>query len=206
MKVHITIDAREKTPLPLPATLEMADFSVLPQHQRTRRVFITTSRATIKTADYLLAGEPGVVYTPGDCCVVETKRSLSEIAANVLNPHKRGLFVALLQRMAAHRRAFLVVEGGLKTLTHKRGVGDDPFNPAVALDQFLALCLQWGVHPWLIDGSSPEARLRTGEFVARLLILGKEHGRQEPRAESAPAPGGPAYTAAGDLCSVRPAE
>lgn len=184
----ITIDAREKTPLPLPASLLITDFNQLPQHQRTRRVFLTSAKKRLATADYLLAGESGIVYDEGHTVVVETKRSLSEIAHNVLDPHARRNFIALLGRMSSHTpRAFLVVEGGLRTL-HDPGPNPS-YDPICGLDQFLDLCLRHRVHPWLIDGGSVESRRRAADFVARLLILG---GMPRGHPDSHPQPATPA--------------
>ena len=189
LSITILVDSREKTPLPFPSSIETVDFSHLPEKQVLRRVSLVTKRQTLETADYLLADEPGNVYSSGKSVIVETKRSLSEIAGNVLDPHKRRNFISLLSRMRTHPHALLVVEGGLSTL-YSSAPPPASFTPISARDHFLSLCLRHGVHPYLVDGGGLEARRRAADFVARLLILGGSNGSHDLRPEHPRCPGG----------------
>lgn len=186
MKYTILVDSREKTPLPIPESIEMADFTHPPSlHASVRRIQLKTRVQRLPTADYALANEEGVAYQcpdlPLPAVVVETKRSLQELAGNTLDPHKRKNFILFLQRMQQLPCALLAVEGGLSTLYPQTvrfhpgsgitGVGTEG-HPANARDHFLSLCLQHRVHPYILDGHTVDARRRAADFVVRMLILG----------------------------------
>lgn len=174
----IVADQREQRPLPFPATIDLA--TALPSTHAVRKIALRVERKRLATADYILNDTEGVVYTATSsfsppAIVVETKRSLSEIAGNVLDPVGRARFIKLLQRMRECHASWIVVEGGLACLYSeppKGRVGAMPFNPVCALDHFLSLCCQWRIHPYILEGSGVTARARAADFVARLLIYG----------------------------------
>lgn len=175
----IVADQREQRPLPFPATIDLA--TSLPSTHAVRKVALRVERKRLATADYLLNDLEGVVYSAtssfsSPCVVVETKRSLGELAGNVLDPVGRDRFIRLLQRMRECHAGWIVVEGGLSTLyaaapTSRVGVGM-AFNPVCARDHFLSLCCQWRIHPYILEGSGVAARARAADFVARLLVYG----------------------------------
>jgi len=174
----ILIDKREKKPLVFPAALEILDPRALPTEQKAITVRLKTRAETLKTADYALADSPCNCYALSErSVIVETKRSIDEIAANCLSLSKRRNFVAQLTRMSeSWRRPHLIVEGGLPTLSTT--YPSSKVNPALALDALQRLCLEYGVTLIPIPGSTPAARRRTADYVARLLINGTiVHGR-----------------------------
>jgi hypothetical protein len=175
----ILADQREQRPLPFPTTIDLA--TSLPSTHAVRKVAIRVERKRLTTADYILNDLEGVVYQATSsfsppCVVVETKRSLGELAGNVLDPTGRARFIKLLARMRECHAGWIVVEGGLSTLYAEppkgRVGGQAAFNPTCARDHFLSLCCQWRIHPYILEGSGVSARARAADFVARLLVYG----------------------------------
>lgn len=187
----IYVDAREKKPLPFPATLQLTDMSRPSFASRLDTVALKTQTKTLKTADYLLGPTSvdhplgfGAAYSSESVVAIETKRSLSEIAGNVLPSHGRKLFVDCLRRLSSFPRALLLVEGGLSTL-YSNPLPGTSFSPICARDHLISLCFQYGVHLHMLDGTTPASRLRNADYVARLLILGGVP-RCPPSADSHP--------------------
>lgn len=132
------------------------------------RLVVTTS--TLKTADYVLGDESGVVYSLDShprCGVVETKRAMNEVAQNLFDPHRRENFIGLLTRMrSAYSHPLLVLEGGLEHLAE----GDEFVNPGLVMDALIRVLMQHKIQLATIPTSTPRQRRLCGEFVARWLI------------------------------------
>lgn len=171
--VTVRCDSREKKPLPLPAMLTWdSPRGPVP-------VVIRVERARMETADYVLADQHGVCYTGvkhAHTGVIETKRSFSEIAANVLEPRGRKNFIALLGRMRErYDHPLLVVEGGLDTLYDTDIVSGQYRTrpkPGVLVDVLQRLLMEGGVPYALIPGRTSKQRRQTADFVARFLLNG----------------------------------
>lgn len=182
---QIIVDAREKKPLPFPARIiDSLDPNHPPEDQRTRVVNITLKRVRLETADYVLADEKGVVYTSPmhpSAVAIETKRSLAEIAANVLTKKGVSLFRSCLGRLCERfARPLLIVEGGLEALNQRPHNNVPQAGPAI--DSLIRLLLAYPpVHLIVIPGSSPRARRLTADFVARYLIAGLHRPPPETR-------------------------
>lgn len=169
-------DSREANPLPLPGVLDVLDPSVLPTNPRTIRVRIEPIRRGLEVADYVLAGDEGVVYEMANArgaAVVERKASVDEIGTNLFTPHRRPAFIRLLTRMRerwAHPQ--LLIEGGLTAL-FKPG---HHFPPGIVIDGLQRLSMEYGVPIQLIDGRGLTQRAHVGEWVVRYLINGVLRG------------------------------
>ena len=106
-------DRREKRPLSFPDWIDVLDPNTLPRKRQRLALRIRVQDVTLPTADYVLGKDAANVYTLGETAVVERKYSLDEIATNVLDIHRRKLFVGQLQRMReTWKYPLLVFEGG----------------------------------------------------------------------------------------------
>lgn len=165
----IIVDSREKKPLTFPEHIAVLSPHHLPEQKVQIPYRIRVQTKTIETGDYVLGDDGGVLYTMPEhplCGVVETKRSMSEVSANLFDPHRRTLFLAQLSRMRARfSKPLLVLEGGYDHLE------DDQYvHPGLAIDGLQRSCMQNGVHLTTIPTNTPRQRRLCGEFVLRWLI------------------------------------
>ena len=144
--------------------------------KRTCVVNLDIKCITLPVADYLIeTGEVGSVLISEDyptrSAVVETKRSLSEITANVLgNPASRRNFKLMLSRMRQYWHfPLLVVEGGLSTVYQARR--NDP-PPGPTIDAFQRILMESKVPFMLVPEKSVAQRRWTADFVVRWLLNG----------------------------------
>lgn len=128
---------------------------------------------TLKSADYTLLEQPASVFTPEKdtgVSVIETKRSITEIAGNLVTDRGIRNFTAELDRLhARYRYSHLFVEGGLNTL-----LGSDPLiagvpPPGIVCDLLLRLTLPRGILLHLVE-QTPRQRRLAAEYAARLLL------------------------------------
>lgn len=167
----ILVDSRERRPLPLPKVLvKRAAPGRLPSWSPARPLPVQVARRTLPTADYFLAELPGTLYFHANSAVIETKRSLSELAGNCINPDGRRRFRDCLARM---RREFwaplLVVEGGLNTLYTSRPCDPVP-HPELVIDHLIRMLLESGVPFLCVPTSTDRQRRQLGDFVVRWLV------------------------------------
>lgn len=175
--ITIVYDCRERKPLPIPRRLtDWLDPRDPPSSTTFRPVNITIAKRTLPVADYIIeTGEARSILLneeyPTRSGVVETKRSLSEIAANVLgNPRKRNNFALMLHRMTTKfHYPLLVVEGGLTTLyTPDRNCPP----PGPTTDAFQRILMRHRVSLLLVPERSNAQRRHTADFVVRWLLNG----------------------------------
>jgi len=173
--ITVLIDSREKTPLPFPARMTCLDPRHSPTSCRKVSVRVVTKRKHLETADYVLADEPGVVYTAGRGAsgvgVVETKRSIDELAANCLSASGRRAFSRMLARMReAFLKPYLIVEGGLHTLAMPPRHFPKVIEPGLVVDALLRLTMEADIPVIPLGTVSLQGRRRMGEYVARMLL------------------------------------
>lgn len=153
-QIEIVIDSREKVPLLFPATLRVNDVG---------RV-LATSRSTLQTGDYSLAGSP-------TGCVVERKGSISEIASNLLSPDKARQLRAF-DRLASCACPILVVEQAPSDFLRPSKYVPDP---AAALDALLSALLPRRIAFWPVGNcAAPTRRRLLGELLAHVMVCWEE--------------------------------
>ena len=164
-EVTIVVDDREKKPLAFPSTLIFLDPSKLPTHKKQTTLKINVEKARIKTADYLLKGDP----TVGG---IERKGSISEIAQNCLTTDGRRKFVDCLKRLKDNfKYPILLFEGEIHKVQSARiHIPGPKFNPGIAVDALMRLTLEYEVPIYLMPCTTIAQRRATGEWAARLLI------------------------------------
>lgn len=166
----VLIDAREKRPLPFPATLTTARLNANPTKAQTEVVRIEARKETLETADYLLEGGGGVCYALGDSprVAVETKRSLDEIASQTLNDRTRARLARAFDRMAEFPHIPVLVYEEPRAASNRLSDA----QRVVAEDTLLRMLLERRIPYILQSGHTTEQRRRTAERVLRLLIQG----------------------------------
>lgn len=175
--VTILYDSRERKPLHFPdRLLDVLEGKHRVSAQRTEVVNLIVVKRMLPVADYMLeTGEArGVLVNedaPTRSGVVETKRSLSEIAANVLgNPTKRRNFNSLLVRMRRYfSHPLLVIEGGLTTLYSQ---SRDSGPPGPTVDALQRILMEHKMPFVLVPERSTAQRRHIADFVARWLVNG----------------------------------
>lgn len=168
--VRIVIDSREKKPLEFADFLGILNPDTLPEQKSTTPFRIHKDKQTLEAADYILADEHGVLYTLENsphAGVIETKRSMHEVAQNLFDSHRRRNFLACLTRMRERfSHPLLLLEGGFDHLD------DDAHHvdPGIVMDGLQRICMQNRIHLAILPTSTPRQRRLCGEFVARWLI------------------------------------
>lgn len=171
-QIVIKIDSRERYPLPIPQRiLNWRDPSRM-DSSRGVTVHIKTRTTRLKTADYLLATGGGCCYDRGRAGIIETKRSIAEVAANVLTTDGRRKFRRVLSSMADnYTYPLLIFEGSPSTLYKPSSYCPDP-RPKLAIDALFAMLLEHHVHFILIPGKRPSQRRLTADLAVRFLLAG----------------------------------
>ena len=158
-------DDREKTPLLFPAHMVMLDPAYPPCERRTTTVALTMKRARLITGDYALEGFPAKV-------LVERKKHLQELAANLLTTTGRSRFVDACDRLRSEcTHPILMVEGTVAHLVRTARTRLD-FDPWLVIDALQRICLERHIQIIYLPSVTPEQRRSVGEEVARLLING----------------------------------
>ena len=163
-------DKREKRPLSFPDWIDVLDPNTLPRQRQRLAVRIRVQDVTLPTADYVLGKDAANVYTLGETAVVERKYTLDEIATNVLDIHRRKLFVGQLQRMReTWKYPLLVFEGGLERL-YKPTIHTP--CPGIVVSALLRLGFEYGVSIIPIPSATANQRRLLSEHVAQILVNG----------------------------------
>jgi len=169
----IAVDHRERKPLDFPRTLRMLSITADPLKCVPEVVAITTKSCRLPSADYLLAqceDEVGSVYQVQDTALVETKRSVGEIAGNVFtSAHKRANFAKCLRGLREARVRALLIEGTLGSYYKPTRYCPEP---GLAMDALMRLCWEHEVPLLVLPGGTSDQRTVAAEHVARLLING----------------------------------
>lgn len=168
--VRIVIDSREKKPLEFADHLGMLNPDCLPEQKSTSAFRILKEKRTLEAADYVLADEHGVLYTlenSSSAGVIETKRSMHEVAQNLFDSHRRRNFIACLSRMRERfSHPLLLLEGGFDHLDED----DQYIAPGLVIDGLQRICMQNRIQLAILPTSTPRQRRLCGEYVARWLI------------------------------------
>ena len=164
-EIVILVDDREKKPLPFPSTIVMLNPHHQPHLKKQVTVQITTQKARLKTADYLVQGAD----TVGG---IERKGAISEVAQNCLVQAGRKKFIDCLQRLQdTFKYPLLLFEGDIhKIQTAKMHGPGPPFNPGIAVDALIRLTVEYKVPIFMMACTTIAQRRATGEWAARLLI------------------------------------
>ena len=150
----ITVDTRERKPLPFPPFIVMKKPG---DTQAPATVALKTVREKLYAGDYSLRGIDSTR-------LIETKRGLGELYQNLFT-NDRGRFEGTLQRMIQSSvYPVILVENTLSQLLKPSKDYPEPF---VILDELQRVCYSYNIPVLLAPASK---RLLTGEYVARLLI------------------------------------
>lgn len=152
----ISVDQREKTPLPLPDHLVILDPTRPAWHAQPRTLKLHTIRRTLSEGDYALESHPSSV-------LVERKGSLREVSSNCLGRDRDRFLNCLnrLQRACAYPVLFLEDNPRRKHKDDDRG-----------LDALMRLCFERSISLVIMPTSTITQRRLAGERIARLLING----------------------------------
>lgn len=160
-------DTREKKPLIFPETLSLLDDTKPSYYRIPIRVRLRVEDFALKTGDYALLEHE-------ECCLVERKGSLREIANNCLTKDGRRRFVSQVDRLKEEcKNPILMLEGTPMDL--QRATKHVP-EPGLALDAFQRILFERQVTLVLLPSATVSARRAVGEWVARLLINGALNG------------------------------
>lgn len=162
MDLTILVDDREKQPLIFPANMQLLS-PQWPAVDSTQVVRLQTESVRMTTGDYAIKGKEWA-------CIIERKKNLDEIAQNLLNPKRRQLFVAELERLREGcRYPVLFFEGSAATLLTPTKRTESPHKVADAFVRFMA---RYGVQTVFAPMSTVAQRRQAGEYAARILIAG----------------------------------
>jgi hypothetical protein len=163
-------DTRERQPLIFPSHLVVSSSGT-----RRATVTITVVEKQILTGDYLVDGFE-------DCCVVERKKNLDEIAANCgftcpagelkyqPSSRKRHNFIAELERLRKDcKYPVLFFEGSPIDLLNS--TSRIP-TPEPVIHSFLDLMMRYNMGVHFAPMATLAQRRRAGEWAAHLLIQG----------------------------------
>jgi len=153
-------DAREKTPLTFPSTINILTSS---NPYRVVPHFVHVVKKTLITGDYAIQGAE-------DACLVERKGSLQEVAMNCTDDRDRPRFIRSLERLSSScRHPVLLFEGDMKAVL--KPTPRLP-NPGPALDALFRLLLDYRISFHTYRPTSMADRRTCGELVVRLLFAG----------------------------------
>ena len=158
-------DDREKTPLLFPANMVMLDDAHLPCDRRSCTVSLTVTKKRLQTGDYALEGFESRV-------LIERKKHLPELFANLLTPTGRERFVKAADRLRSEcAHPILILEGTIGHLVRTARAQLD-VDPWLVVDALHRICLERRIQILYLPAATPEQRRSVGEEVARLLING----------------------------------
>lgn len=158
-------DDREKTPLLFPANMVMLDDAHVPCDRRSCTVSLTVTKKRLQTGDYALEGFESRV-------LIERKKHLPELFANLLTPTGRERFVKACDRLRSEcRHPILILEGTIGHLVRTARAQLD-VDPWLVVDALHRICLERRIQILYLPAATPEQRKSVGEEVARLLING----------------------------------
>lgn len=158
-------DDREKTPLLFPAHMVMLDDARMPVDKCACTVSLSVTKKRLATGDYALEGHESKV-------LIERKKDLPELYANLLTPTGRERFVKACDRLRSEcTHPILILEGTVGHLvrTAKARLEVDPW---LVVDALHRICLERRIQILYLPAATPDQRRSVGEEVARLLING----------------------------------
>lgn len=180
----ILADDREKKPLLFPNYLPF-----LHPNGSITTIRLHATKCRLPTADYALFPDaisesteaPYLLAAHSTACVVECKRSLDELANNLLLKTKRDHFEAQLERMArTYARSVLLLQIPITDLTNPSPRTQSPFH---VMDILQRLCFRHSISLHLLGNTSEAASRATGEWVARFLINATITVHELPKSE-----------------------
>lgn len=168
MSINISVDNREKKPLPFPSTLQVMS----PTSTKMTTVPVKTTLVRLEQADYILGddSEPTATYgSPSQrAVVIERKHTLDEIAQNLTR--KRSNFLRVLDRMAeVYQYRHLIFDCHPSQVVTPTAYTK---NPGRILDDLIRLTYSRQINLMFLPASTPNQRRAVGEIVARLLYNG----------------------------------
>jgi len=169
-------DDREKTPLLFPANMVMLDDAHLPCERRSCTVSLTVAKKRLQTGDYALEGFESRV-------LIERKKHLPELFANLLTPTGRERFVKACDRLRSEcAHPILILEGTIGHLVRTARAQLD-VDPWLVVDALHRICLERRIQILYLPAATPEQRRSVGEEVARLLINGALTHAEHPASD-----------------------
>jgi hypothetical protein len=158
-------DDREKTPLLFPANMVMLDDAHIPCDRRSCTISLTVTKKRLPTGDYALEGFESKV-------LIERKKDLPELFANLLTPTGRERFVKACDRLRSEcTHPILILEGTVGHLVRMAKPRLD-VDPWLVVDALHRICLERRIQILYLPAATPDQRRSVGEEVARLLING----------------------------------
>lgn len=158
-------DDREKTPLLFPSNMVMLDDAHVPCDRRSCTVSLTVVKKRLPTGDYALKDFESRV-------LIERKKHLPELFANLLTPTGRERFVKACDRLRSEcTHPILILEGTIGHLVRTARAQLD-VDPWLVVDALHRICLERRIQILYLPAATPEQRRSVGEEVARLLING----------------------------------
>lgn len=169
-------DDREKTPLLFPSNMVMLDDAHLPCERRSCTVSLTVAKKRLPTGDYALEGFESRV-------LIERKKHLPELFANLLTPTGRERFVKACDRLRSEcAHPILILEGTIGHLVRTARAQLD-VDPWLVVDALHRICLERRIQILYLPAATPEQRRSVGEEVARLLINGALTHAEHPASD-----------------------
>ena len=169
-------DDREKTPLLFPANMVMLDDAHLPCDRRSCTISLTVAKKRLQTGDYALEGFESRV-------LIERKKHLPELFANLLTPTGRERFVKACDRLRSEcAHPILILEGTIGHLVRTARAQLD-VDPWLVVDALHRICLERRIQILYLPAATPEQRRSVGEEVARLLINGALTHAEHPASD-----------------------
>lgn len=166
-------DDREKTPLIFPANMVMLDDAHVPCDRRSCTVSLTVVKKRLQTGDYALEGFESRV-------LIERKKHLPELFANLLTPTGRERFVKACDRLRSEcAHPILILEGTIGHLVRTARAQLD-VDPWLVVDALHRICLERRIQILYLPSATPEQRRSVGEEIARLLINGALTHAEQP--------------------------
>lgn len=169
-------DDREKTPLLFPSNMVMLDDAHLPCDRRSCTISLTVAKKRLQTGDYALEGFESRV-------LIERKKHLPELFANLLTPTGRERFVKACDRLRSEcAHPILILEGTIGHLVRTARAQLD-VDPWLVVDALHRICLERRIQILYLPAATPEQRRSVGEEVARLLINGALTHAEHPASD-----------------------
>lgn len=166
-------DDREKTPLLFPANMVMLDDAHVPCDRRSCTVALTVVKKRLQTGDYALEGFESKV-------LIERKKHLPELFANLLTPTGRERFVKACDRLRSEcSHPILILEGTIGHLVRTARSQLD-VDPWLVVDALHRICIERRIQILYLPAATPEQRRSVGEEIARLLINGAITHAEQP--------------------------
>lgn len=143
----------------------MLDDAYVPCDRRSCTVSLTVIKKRLQTGDYALEGFESKV-------LIERKKHIPELFANLLTPSGRERFVKACDRLRSEcTHPILILEGTIAHLIRTARAQLD-VDPWLVIDALHRICLERNIQILYLPSVTPDQRRSVGEEVARLLING----------------------------------